>query len=70
MHSTLAPRNALATQTNQRATYRTYISRLDRSSQNFSQNEDRYLTLSTLVLSVRGNLSAVLDGESEQSFMP
>ncbi len=34
------------------------MSRFDRSSQNFSQNEDRYLTFRTLVLRVRGNLRA------------
>lgn len=41
------------------------MSRFDRSSQNFSQNEDRYFTLSTLVLSVRGSFSVAGDGDDE-----
>ncbi|XKL62448.1 hypothetical protein PGB90_002281 [Kerria lacca] len=43
----------------------THISLFERSSQNFSQNDDRYLTLRTLVLRVRGNFSA--HGEVDDS---
>lgn len=46
------------------------MSRLDLSSQNFSQNDDRYFTLSTLVLRVRGSFSVDGDGESVDSFIP